>query len=128
MGNTVFGFPCLSSLILLANEEVSFMRERSNGRCSSVTYFSSKCKTGAGTSLIHFRYSYSITNLVRQPIVSSTFATYVRWHHIEINWPVKRRELRGVREEAHSMQDAGHIVLYEKPIEGLVLVQRWVAG
>ncbi|KIY72460.1 hypothetical protein CYLTODRAFT_486300 [Cylindrobasidium torrendii FP15055 ss-10] len=38
----LFGFSCLSSLGLFANERVLFMRERSNGYYSSFTYFSSK--------------------------------------------------------------------------------------
>ncbi|TDL17897.1 hypothetical protein BD410DRAFT_806898 [Rickenella mellea] len=38
----LFGFSCLSSLALFANERILFMRERSNGYYSSFTYFSSK--------------------------------------------------------------------------------------
>ncbi|KJA19756.1 hypothetical protein HYPSUDRAFT_44037 [Hypholoma sublateritium FD-334 SS-4] len=38
----LFGFSCLSSLGLFANERILFMRERSNGYYSSFTYFSSK--------------------------------------------------------------------------------------
>ncbi|KAG9034933.1 hypothetical protein FRB95_012349 [Tulasnella sp. JGI-2019a] len=38
----LFGFSCLSSLGLFANERVLFMRERANGYYSSFTYFSSK--------------------------------------------------------------------------------------
>src|SRR5882762_7128438 len=37
-----FGFSCLSSLGLFANERLLFMRERANGYYSSFTYFSSK--------------------------------------------------------------------------------------
>ncbi|KIJ67151.1 hypothetical protein HYDPIDRAFT_109174 [Hydnomerulius pinastri MD-312] len=39
---TLFGFSCLSSLGLFANERILFMRERANGYYSSFTYFSSK--------------------------------------------------------------------------------------
>ncbi|THH33239.1 hypothetical protein EUX98_g1004 [Antrodiella citrinella] len=38
----LFGFSCLSSLSLFANERILFMRERANGYYSSFTYFSSK--------------------------------------------------------------------------------------
>src|SRR5882762_11253147 len=38
----LFGFSCLSSLGLFANERLLFMRERANGYYSSFTYFSSK--------------------------------------------------------------------------------------
>ncbi|KAF8173928.1 ABC-2 type transporter-domain-containing protein [Pholiota molesta] len=38
----LFGFSCLSSLGLFANERILFMRERSNGYYSSFTYFASK--------------------------------------------------------------------------------------
>ncbi|KAG1821574.1 uncharacterized protein BJ212DRAFT_1332107 [Suillus subaureus] len=38
----LFGFSCLSSLGLFANERVLFMRERANGYYSTFTYFSSK--------------------------------------------------------------------------------------
>ncbi|KAJ3516568.1 hypothetical protein NLJ89_g1034 [Agrocybe chaxingu] len=38
----LFGFSCLSSLGLFANERVLFMRERANGYYSSFTYFCSK--------------------------------------------------------------------------------------
>ncbi|ESK86895.1 abc transporter [Moniliophthora roreri MCA 2997] len=38
----LFGFSCLSSLGLFANERILFIRERSNGYYSSFTYFSSK--------------------------------------------------------------------------------------
>ncbi|KDQ52639.1 hypothetical protein JAAARDRAFT_39890 [Jaapia argillacea MUCL 33604] len=38
----LFGFSCLSSLSLFANERLLFMRERANGYYSSFTYFSSK--------------------------------------------------------------------------------------
>ncbi|PCH42135.1 hypothetical protein WOLCODRAFT_25157 [Wolfiporia cocos MD-104 SS10] len=38
----LFGFSCLSSLTLFANERILFMRERANGYYSSFTYFSSK--------------------------------------------------------------------------------------
>lgn len=38
----LFGFACLSSLGLFANERILFMRERANGYYSSFTYFSSK--------------------------------------------------------------------------------------
>lgn len=38
----LFGFSCLSSLGLFANERILFMRERSNGYYSSFTYFTSK--------------------------------------------------------------------------------------
>ncbi|KAG8905256.1 hypothetical protein FRB99_000371 [Tulasnella sp. 403] len=38
----LFGFSCLSSLGLFANERILFMRERANGYYSSFTYFSSK--------------------------------------------------------------------------------------
>ncbi|KAF5349768.1 hypothetical protein D9758_010179 [Tetrapyrgos nigripes] len=38
----LFGFSCLSSLGLFANERILFMRERSNGYYSTFTYFSSK--------------------------------------------------------------------------------------
>ncbi|KAF9021922.1 hypothetical protein BDZ89DRAFT_1071060 [Hymenopellis radicata] len=39
---SLFGFSCLSSLGLFANERILFMRERSNGYYSAFTYFSSK--------------------------------------------------------------------------------------
>jgi hypothetical protein len=39
---SLFGFSCLSSLGLFANERILFMRERANGYYSSFTYFSSK--------------------------------------------------------------------------------------
>ncbi|KAK0469534.1 uncharacterized protein EV420DRAFT_1495091 [Desarmillaria tabescens] len=39
---SLFGFSCLSSLGLFANERILFMRERSNGYYSTFTYFSSK--------------------------------------------------------------------------------------
>ncbi|KAF9555143.1 hypothetical protein CPC08DRAFT_744300 [Agrocybe pediades] len=38
----LFGFSCLSSLGLFANERILFMRERANGYYSSFTYFASK--------------------------------------------------------------------------------------
>jgi ABC-type multidrug transport system ATPase subunit len=38
----LFGFSCLSSLGLFANERILYMRERSNGYYSSFTYFASK--------------------------------------------------------------------------------------
>ncbi|KAF9507579.1 hypothetical protein BS47DRAFT_1373861 [Hydnum rufescens UP504] len=38
----LFGFSCLSSLSLFANERVLFIRERANGYYSSFTYFASK--------------------------------------------------------------------------------------
>ncbi|KAJ2916380.1 hypothetical protein MD484_g4023, partial [Candolleomyces efflorescens] len=38
----LFGFSCLSSLGLFANERVLFMRERANGYYSTFTYFTSK--------------------------------------------------------------------------------------
>ncbi|KAG8929386.1 hypothetical protein FRC03_008981 [Tulasnella sp. 419] len=38
----MFGFACLSSLNLFANERILFMRERANGYYSSFTYFASK--------------------------------------------------------------------------------------
>jgi len=38
----LFGFSCLSSLGLFANERILFIRERANGYYSSFTYFSSK--------------------------------------------------------------------------------------
>jgi ABC-type multidrug transport system ATPase subunit len=38
----LFGFSCLSSLALFANERILFMRERANGYYSTFTYFSSK--------------------------------------------------------------------------------------
>ncbi|KDQ08706.1 hypothetical protein BOTBODRAFT_37700 [Botryobasidium botryosum FD-172 SS1] len=38
----LFGFSCLSSLGLFANERILFLRERANGYYSSFTYFSSK--------------------------------------------------------------------------------------
>jgi len=38
----LFGFSCLSSLGLFANERLLFMRERANGYYSTFTYFSSK--------------------------------------------------------------------------------------
>lgn len=38
----LFGFSCLSSIGLFANERVLFMRERANGYYSTFTYFSSK--------------------------------------------------------------------------------------
>ncbi|TFK49732.1 hypothetical protein OE88DRAFT_1713443 [Heliocybe sulcata] len=38
----LFGFSCLSSLSLFANERLLFMRERANGYYSAFTYFSSK--------------------------------------------------------------------------------------
>ncbi|KAI0359792.1 hypothetical protein OH77DRAFT_1419119 [Trametes cingulata] len=38
----LFGFSCLSSLNLFANERILFMRERANGYYSSFTYFASK--------------------------------------------------------------------------------------
>ncbi|KAF8339814.1 uncharacterized protein EI90DRAFT_2967001 [Cantharellus anzutake] len=38
----LFGFSCLSSLGLFANERVLFIRERANGYYSSFTYFASK--------------------------------------------------------------------------------------
>ncbi|KAH8092680.1 hypothetical protein BXZ70DRAFT_453314 [Cristinia sonorae] len=38
----LFGFACLSSLTLFANERILFMRERANGYYSTFTYFSSK--------------------------------------------------------------------------------------
>ncbi|KZS92538.1 hypothetical protein SISNIDRAFT_486560 [Sistotremastrum niveocremeum HHB9708] len=38
----LFGFSCLSSLSLFANERVLFIRERSNGYYSTFTYFASK--------------------------------------------------------------------------------------
>ncbi|KZV62382.1 hypothetical protein PENSPDRAFT_591484 [Peniophora sp. CONT] len=38
----LFGFACLSSLGLFANERILFMRERANGYYSSFTYFASK--------------------------------------------------------------------------------------
>ncbi|KAJ8594505.1 hypothetical protein M405DRAFT_930167 [Rhizopogon salebrosus TDB-379] len=38
----LFGFSCLSSLGLFANERILFMRERANGYYSTFTYFSSK--------------------------------------------------------------------------------------
>jgi len=38
----LFGFSCLSSLGLFANERLLYIRERSNGYYSSFTYFSSK--------------------------------------------------------------------------------------
>ncbi|KAI0787590.1 hypothetical protein C8Q74DRAFT_1252688 [Fomes fomentarius] len=38
----LFGFSCLSSLTLFANERILFMRERANGYYSSFTYFASK--------------------------------------------------------------------------------------
>ncbi|KIM40694.1 hypothetical protein M413DRAFT_446097 [Hebeloma cylindrosporum] len=38
----LFGFSCLSSLGLFANERILFMRERANGYYSPLTYFSSK--------------------------------------------------------------------------------------
>ncbi|KAI0749625.1 hypothetical protein C8Q80DRAFT_1100288 [Daedaleopsis nitida] len=39
---SLFGFSCLSSLNLFANERILFMRERANGYYSSFTYFASK--------------------------------------------------------------------------------------
>ncbi|CAL1717265.1 unnamed protein product [Somion occarium] len=39
---SLFGFSCLSSLSLFANERILFMRERANGYYSSFTYFASK--------------------------------------------------------------------------------------
>ncbi|KAI0707291.1 hypothetical protein C8Q76DRAFT_629011 [Earliella scabrosa] len=39
---SLFGFSCLSSLTLFANERILFMRERANGYYSSFTYFASK--------------------------------------------------------------------------------------
>lgn len=39
---SLFGFACLSSLSLFANERILFMRERSNGYYSTFTYFASK--------------------------------------------------------------------------------------
>ncbi|KAG8825867.1 hypothetical protein FRC17_008487 [Serendipita sp. 399] len=39
---SLFGFACLSSLGLFANERILFMRERANGYYASGTYFSSK--------------------------------------------------------------------------------------
>jgi ABC-type multidrug transport system ATPase subunit len=39
---SLFGFSCLSSLGLFANERILFMRERSNGYYSAFTYFASK--------------------------------------------------------------------------------------
>lgn len=39
---SLFGFSCLSSLGLFANERILFMRERANGYYSTFTYFSSK--------------------------------------------------------------------------------------
>ncbi|KAG6811944.1 hypothetical protein H0H93_014097, partial [Arthromyces matolae] len=41
---SLFGFSCLSSLGLFANERILFMRERANGYYSSFTYFSSKVR------------------------------------------------------------------------------------
>ncbi|KAI6148278.1 hypothetical protein EDD17DRAFT_1889696 [Pisolithus thermaeus] len=38
----LFGFSCLSSLGLFANERILFMRERANGYYSTFTYFASK--------------------------------------------------------------------------------------
>ncbi|KAI0080990.1 hypothetical protein K474DRAFT_1614475 [Panus rudis PR-1116 ss-1] len=38
----LFGFSCLSSLSLFANERILFMRERANGYYSTFTYFASK--------------------------------------------------------------------------------------
>ncbi|KZT01551.1 uncharacterized protein LAESUDRAFT_752603 [Laetiporus sulphureus 93-53] len=38
----LFGFSCLSSLTLFANERILFMRERANGYYSPLTYFLSK--------------------------------------------------------------------------------------
>ncbi|KAF5342525.1 hypothetical protein D9611_002045 [Ephemerocybe angulata] len=38
----LFGFSCLSSLGLFANERILFMRERANGYYSTFTYFTSK--------------------------------------------------------------------------------------
>ncbi|THG96392.1 hypothetical protein EW026_g5435 [Hermanssonia centrifuga] len=38
----LFGFSCLSSLGLFANERILFMRERANGYYSTFTYFSAK--------------------------------------------------------------------------------------
>lgn len=38
----LFGFSCLSSLSLFANERILFMRERANGYYSSFTYFCAK--------------------------------------------------------------------------------------
>ncbi|CDO70642.1 hypothetical protein BN946_scf184756.g8 [Trametes cinnabarina] len=38
----LFGFSCLSSLNLFANERILFMRERANGYYSPLTYFASK--------------------------------------------------------------------------------------
>ncbi|KAH9831656.1 uncharacterized protein C8Q71DRAFT_781859 [Rhodofomes roseus] len=38
----LFGFSCLSSLSLFANERLLFMRERANGYYSPLTYFASK--------------------------------------------------------------------------------------
>ncbi|EPT01714.1 hypothetical protein FOMPIDRAFT_1119813 [Fomitopsis schrenkii] len=38
----LFGFSCLSSLSLFANERILFMRERANGYYSPLTYFASK--------------------------------------------------------------------------------------
>ncbi|CAG7855102.1 ABC transporter G family member ARB_01379 {ECO:0000305} Short=ABC transporter ARB_01379 {ECO:0000305}; Flags: Precursor [Serendipita indica DSM 11827] len=38
----LFGFSCLSSITLFANERILFMRERANGYYSSGTYFTSK--------------------------------------------------------------------------------------
>ncbi|OBZ66190.1 putative ATP-dependent permease [Grifola frondosa] len=40
----LFGFSCLSSLSLFANERILFMRERANGYYSSFTYFASKAR------------------------------------------------------------------------------------
>ncbi|PFH50042.1 hypothetical protein AMATHDRAFT_86062 [Amanita thiersii Skay4041] len=39
---SLFGFSCLSSLGLFANERILFIRERANGYYSSFTYFASK--------------------------------------------------------------------------------------
>ena len=38
----LFGFSCLSSLSLFANERILFMRERANGYYSPLTYFCAK--------------------------------------------------------------------------------------
>lgn len=40
----LFGFSCLTTLSLFAHERLLFMRERSNGYYSTLTYFSSKVR------------------------------------------------------------------------------------
>lgn len=47
----MFGFSCLTSLGVFANERILFMRERANGYYSPYTYFTAKVRLSAASCL-----------------------------------------------------------------------------